>query len=106
MAFNVTETKLTKVNGLLILTGTAVNTGGSTGGAIAPGANGTNVTGSSGLKNILFANFTNQTAQKAPQVVKSYDATQDGHIVTITTAADDNYDFEIIGLDNGAYTFG
>lgn len=109
MAFQVNETKLTPINGLVLLTGTLVNTGGSTGGAITPGTSvgsGTLVTGSAGLKKFLAWGFSNQTAVRAAQAVKSYDATQDGEILTVTTTADDDFDFWILGEYNGTYTFG
>ena len=110
MAFIVTETKLTDLkNGQVRLTGTAVNTGGSTGGAITPGTSvggGALVPGSAGFKKFEAWGFSNQSAVRSYQAVKSYDATQDGDILTLTTTADDDFDFWIEGPYNGTYTFG
>lgn len=110
MAFIVNEQKFEDLkNGQVRLSGTIVNTAGSTGGAITPGTSvgsGTLVTGSAGFKKFTAWGFSNQSAQRAPQVVKSYDTTQDGDILTVTTNADDDYDFWIEGPNNGTYTFG
>ena len=110
MAFIVNEQKFEDLkNGQVRLSGTIQNTGGSTGGAITVGTSvggGTVVTGSAGLKKFTAWNFSNQTAVRAYQAVKSYDATQDGDILTLTTTADDDFDFWIEGPYNGTYTFG
>jgi len=110
MAYVVTETRMVDhKNGLVTLYGTAANTGGSTGGAITPGTSvggGATVTGSSGLKKFISWSFNNQTGARACQVVKTYDATQDGEILTLTCTANDSFDFAILGEYNGTYTFG
>jgi len=100
MAFTVVEEKLIKhvgEEGLAILVGTATSDGGSTGGAIKPGANSTNVSGSAGCKRIIgVGKFTPESTSSSVKSVKSFDATQGGDILTITTAANEVVGFEIL----------
>lgn len=102
MAFTVTETKLilppAGTAGMAILYGTYTNTGGSTGGDIKPGNDTTNVSGSAGLRKIFFVDITSSSATPSePRIVTSFNSTQGGDIVTITTAADQTGGFRIEG---------
>ena len=107
MAFVVIETKL-ELNpagtaGKAILFGTFVSNGGSTGGQIKPGANTTNVAGSAGLKKIYFPDIVSSSATPSePQVAVSFNSTQGGDIVTITTAANQTGFFRLEGEYTGA----
>lgn len=102
MAFSVTETGFYNLSvgnsGLCILTGTYTNTAASTGGQIKPGANATNVSGSAGIRKIISVSYTSTSATPSEvQSVKTFDTTQSGEILTITTAANQTGEFTIIG---------
>ena len=82
--------------------GTITNSAAETTAIIKPGEQDTNVTGSRGLRKILRYGFVDSVAVQAIQAVKSYDATHDGNIVTLTFTAGDEIDYWVEGLDNGA----
>ena len=64
---------------------------------IAPGNSDVTVTGSAGLRTIDLWGFSNKDAQKAPQIVKSYNSTYDCDVLTFTTASGDDYDVWVEG---------
>jgi len=119
MAFVTVQTNATNVAGvgsppLLMITGTYLNTGGDTGGAIAAGYNNssgtfTAVPSQNGIVNtgiggrtILFADFTPTLSDAtAPGGVKSYDATLDADVFTVVTTADTGGTYRLWCLDNG-----
>lgn len=106
MAATTTETVFIRGGGstpaLCKLYGTFVTAGGTSSGTIKPGSNDTNVTGSASMRKILAWGLSNYANSNAVKVVKSYDATQDGDILTITCTANDTFDFWVEGVDNGA----
>lgn len=100
MAFTVTfdsnSTVLAgKDGGDTSVSGTAVSTGGDTGGVVS----GATV----GIRNIRRWGFTCNSGQQAAQVVKTYSAAVDSDILTITTAANATYDFWIEGKCSGNF---
>jgi hypothetical protein len=107
MAFATTETYCFDISAgttsLKLLIGTFTNTSGSTGGVISPGtpSSGSAVTGSSGIKQILF-NFYESTSSSpsAIQSVVAYDSTDDRDELTITTAANQTGRYAILGIDS------
>lgn len=82
--------------------GTITNSGAETSAVIKPGEQDTNVSGSRGLRKILSWGFSDSVAVEAVKVVKSYDATHDGDILTLTFTAGDEINYWVEGLDNGA----
>lgn len=84
--------------GLLLITGTCTNTAGSTGGVLGFAAQ--------GMVEILEGayGFNNVTGAASPEirVVKSYDGTTyESDILTITTTADDDFTFWVMGKNAG-----
>lgn len=68
---------------------------------IQPGYQDTNVSGSKGLNKIDSWGFSNQSAEKAPKIVKAYDATNDSDKLTVTCAAGDDFDYWVEGISSG-----
>lgn len=103
MAPVITESTLIKVGGhlpgMIKLYGSVAND--TTSFVVKPGNNDVNIDGSLGLRKILAYGFNNITAEKAPIVVKSFDTSQNGDILTVTCANSDDYTFWIEGLDDG-----
>lgn len=59
---------------------------------ISPGNHDTNISGSSALRRIDTWEFSNMTAEKAPQIVKSFDTSDGCDILTFTCANSDDYE--------------
>jgi len=76
----------------------ATDGGGDTSYVVAPGNNTTNLSGSSVLRKIDTWHFENNTAQKAPQIVKTFNTTYGCDELTLTVAADDSYSGWVEGL--------
>lgn len=53
------------------------------------------------FKEVLNANFSNDTAQRAPEVNISWDATTDAMKVDFVCASGDSFWVTIVGADNG-----
>jgi len=105
MAAVITESKVVTLagssEGRIRVIGSVANTA-VTSFIIQPGHQDTNVTGSINLRTIDSWGFSNNAAQKAPQVVKTYDSTNDANILTITCASGDDYDYWVEGPSAGA----
>lgn len=106
MAATITETHVVKTAGytpaLIRVYGTFNTAGGTSSGVIKPGENDTNVSGSIGCRTILSWGLVNNANSNAFKVVKSYDTTHDGDILTVTCTANDTFNFWVEGIDNGA----
>ena len=104
MAATVTETYFTPVGGgpggYATLTGHCLATAVTTI-VIKPGNDDVNVAGSAGLLKFYDWSFTNNVSANAFKVVKTYDNTQGGDILTITCTSGDGFDFKIGGYSAG-----
>ena len=100
---NYTETLFLRKGGALpgvcLLVGTITLVAGAE--TIDPGNADTNVEGSGSLRRFIRWGFTNRTTARVPTVVQSWNATQQGDILTVTGAGTDIYDFWIEGYDSG-----
>lgn len=110
MAAVVTETKVSLVNDGsaqgLILSGTAVLSGGTATFTVSPGNNDVNITTpvtSKGLRDWWNAGVTCSTAENAtmPAIDKVYDATNDTYTLVVTCVADQSYDWWLEGINSG-----
>ena len=105
MAATITETAVVRQGGytpdLIRVYGTAVTTAPTTSFVIAPGNNGTNVTGSKGLRKMLAWRFSNYITANPIKVVKSFNTTDYSDILTVTCTAADKFDFWVEGQDAG-----
>lgn len=110
MAFTVTELFFNDLaagtGGVCVLSGKYVNTAGSTGGTILPGNEagaGISITPARGLRVIHNVQITPSTSTATvPYAAISFNGTQQGDIVTLTTGANDSGTFRIEGENNGA----
>lgn len=118
MAFNTTQTSVTEFGGntpaLVLVTGTYVCDGGTTGGVIAPGytnAAGTFTAATTGpgaggegcteiLGNVLFTPTTNDAT--APGGAKSFDATLSRNICTMVCTANSTGTYQVWCTNNGS----
>jgi len=105
MAASVTETGVYKMAGnfpaLTMVVGTA-SAASVTEFIIKPGSNDTNIEGSAGVRKIMTWGFSCYSNEEAAEADRSYDATQDGDIVTVTCQANATYNWWVLGEDNGA----
>ena len=92
--------------GLTKVSGTFVTSGGTTTGVVCPGyqANGADVllTPTRGIRTINNWGFTNNVSSGAFKVVKTYDATADADILTVTCTANDGFNYWLEGSDIGS----
>lgn len=97
MSVTVTETKLITITGgsegRARVFGTAAVVDPDTEFVIAPGYAETNVDGSKGIISLDTWSITNASAEKAPKVVLSHDATTYSDELTVTGDVDTTYDY-------------
>lgn len=110
MASSVTETKYVDEagasGGRVKLYGSATTSGGGTSFVIQPGHNTVNISGSSGastgLRKMYGWSITNNANSNAFKAVKTFDATNQADILTITCTANDTFDWMVDGECAGA----
>lgn len=105
MATTITETGVVSIPSspaLIRVYGTVAHSGAETSAVIQPGEQDVNFPGSRGLRKILAWGITDSVAAAAVKVVKTYDATHDGDILTVTNTAGDELNYWVEGLDNGS----